>query len=68
MSGDRDIIRLEHTLKIFYAIPNSNLFIMPGATHYGSVEKRELFNQVVSDFLNRPFSKRSTVELLTQKH
>lgn len=68
MSGDRDIIRLEHSLKIFYAIPNSNLFVMPGATHYGSAEKPELFNQVVSDFLNRPFSKKSTVELLTQKH
>lgn len=68
ISGDRDVIRLEHSLKIFYNIANANLFIMPGATHYGSVEKPELFNWVVSDFFNRPFSKISTVDLLIRKH
>lgn len=68
MSGDRDIIRLEHSIKIFNNIPNSNLFVMPGATHYGTVEKPELFNLVLSDFLNRPFSKVSTVDLITGKH
>lgn len=68
ISGDRDVIRLEHSLKIFYNITNANLFIMPGATHYGSVEKPELFNWVVSDFFNRPFSKVSTVDLFTRRH
>jgi pimeloyl-ACP methyl ester carboxylesterase len=68
MSGDRDAIRLEHSIKIFYNIPNSNLFIMPGATHYGTVEKPELFNLALLDFLNRPFRKVSTVDLLTGKH
>ena len=68
MSGDRDAIRLEHSIKIFNSIPNSNLFIMPGATHFGSIEKPELFNLVLLDFLNRPFSKVSTVDLFTRKH
>ena len=68
MSGDRDAIKLEHSIKIFYNIPNSNFFVMPGATHYGTVEKPELFNMVLSDFLNRPFSKISTVDLITRKH
>lgn len=68
MSGDRDAIRLEHTLDIYYAIPNSNLFIMPGASHFGSREKPELFNLVLMDFFNKPFSKRSTVEIFTGKH
>src|SRR6476646_7085619 len=68
MSGDRDAIRLEHSIKIFNNIPNSNLFVMPGATHYGTVEKPELFDLVLLDFLNRPFSKVSTVDLLTGKH
>ena len=68
MSGDRDAIRLEHSMKIFNNIPNSNFFVMPGATHYGTVEKPELFNMVLSDFLNRPFSKVSTVDLITRKH
>jgi pimeloyl-ACP methyl ester carboxylesterase len=68
MSGDRDAIRLEHSIKIFNNIANSNFFVMPGATHYGTVEKPELFNLVLLDFLNRPFSKVSTVDLLTGKH
>ena len=68
MSGDRDAIKLEHSIKIFNNIPNSNLFVMPGATHYGTVEKPELFNMVLLDFLNRPFSKVSTVDLITGKH
>jgi len=68
MSGDRDVIRLEHSIKIFYNIPNSNFFVMPGATHFGSHEKPELFDLVLLDFLNRPFSKVSTVDLFTGKH
>lgn len=68
MTGDRDVIRLEHSIKLFNNIPNSNLFVMPGATHFGSVEKPELFNLVLADFLNRPFSKVSTVDLITGKH
>ena len=68
MSGDRDVIRLEHSIKIFNNIANSNFFVMPGATHFGSYEKPELFNMVLSDFLNKPFSKVSTVDLITGKH
>lgn len=68
MSGDRDVIRLEHSVKIFNNIPNSNFFVMPGATHFGTVEKPELFNLVLSDFLNRPFSKTSTIDLIIGKH
>jgi pimeloyl-ACP methyl ester carboxylesterase len=68
MSGDRDAIRLEHSIKMFNNIPNSNLFVMPGATHFGSIEKPELFNLVLLDFFNRPFSKVSTVDLFTRKH
>lgn len=67
MSGDRDAIRLEHTLAIFKEITNSNLFIMPGATHFGAYEKQDLFNMVVMDFFNKPFSKVSTVDIFTGK-
>ncbi len=67
MTGDRDVIRLEHTLKIFYNIENSNLFVMPGASHFGSYQKPALFNQVAMDFFNEPFSKLSTYEIMTQK-
>lgn len=67
MTGDRDAIRLEHSLKIFYSIPNANLFVMPGASHFGSYQKPELFNKILLDFLNNPFSKLSTVEIMTGK-
>ena len=67
MSGDRDVIRLEHSISIFNNIPNSNLFVMPGATHFGTVEKPDLYNMIMMDFLNRPFSKVSTVDLIMGK-
>ncbi|MCD0467340.1 alpha/beta fold hydrolase [Flavobacterium sp. ENC] len=67
MSGDRDAIRLEHSIKIFDNIPNSNFFVMPGATHFGSYEKPDLFNMVLLSFFNDPFKKTSTVELFTAK-
>jgi pimeloyl-ACP methyl ester carboxylesterase len=68
ITGDRDAIRLEHSIEIFNNIANANLFVMPGATHYGSIEKPELFNLVLMDFFNRPFSKVSTVDLFTRRH
>jgi len=68
MSGDRDAIRLEHSIKIFNNIVNSNLFVMPGATHYGASQKPELFNLVLLDFLHYPFSKVSTVDVIRGKY
>ena len=67
MSGDRDAIRLEHSIEIFNNIENSNLFVMPGATHFGSYEKTELFNMVLSSFFNEPFKKTSTVDIFKGK-
>jgi len=67
MTGDRDAVRLEHSIRIFQSIPNSNLFVMPGATHYGSYQKPQLFNTVLFDFFNSPFSKQSTVDILSRK-
>ncbi|MNQ28912.1 3-oxoadipate enol-lactonase 2 [compost metagenome] len=67
MSGDRDVIRLEHSIKIFNNIENSNFFVMPGATHFGAYEKPELFNLVLMSFFNDPFKKTSSVELFTGK-
>lgn len=62
MSGDRDAIKLQHTIEIFKNIENSNLFIMPGATHFGGYEKADLFHNVVNDFFTKPFSKISTLD------
>lgn len=54
MSGDRDAISLKHTINIFQHIPNSQLFVMPGATHYGAYEKPSLFNIILSGFFDIP--------------
>lgn len=64
MSGDRDAIKLEHSVKIFQNIPKANLFIMPGATHFGSYEKPDLFNKVLEDFFEKPFSIKATTDIL----
>ena len=55
MSGDRDLIRLEHILKMFQNIPNSQLCILPGASHGGSWEHKELFLTLMNNFFNKPF-------------
>jgi pimeloyl-ACP methyl ester carboxylesterase len=60
MAGDRDVIRPEHTLKIFQHIPNAHMAILPGATHGGSWDKQELFLQMLDDFFLKPFSKPDT--------
>jgi pimeloyl-ACP methyl ester carboxylesterase len=67
MAGDRDAIREEHTVKIFQSIPNSQLCIVPGATHFEYGEKPELFFQIVFDFFDKPFTKPSTVEMIMKQ-
>lgn len=64
MTGDRDVIRLEHSLEMFYNIKRSNLFVMPGATHFGSYEKPKLFFQVLDGFFTQPFSTTSTYDII----
>ncbi|WP_422362175.1 alpha/beta fold hydrolase [Reichenbachiella sp.] len=64
MTGDRDVIRLEHSLEVFYNIKKSNLFVMPGATHFGSYEKPELFFKVLDNFFTQPFTTTSTYDII----
>jgi pimeloyl-ACP methyl ester carboxylesterase len=52
VAGDRDIIKTEHTVLIFSNIPKSQLWIIPGGTHFAPVEKHELFNSTVNEFLH----------------
>ena len=55
IAGDRDIIRPEHTLKIFQHTPNSHLCIIPGTTHGASWEKKDLFLSILDDFFEDKF-------------
>ncbi len=66
MGGDRDVIRPEHLLKMFQHIPNSHLCILPGSTHGGAWEKKEMFLQIMNDFFNQPFKMPDTKEWFTE--
>ena len=53
--GDDDLMSVEHSAALFRAIPNSELAVVPGASHAVVIEKPELLNRIVLDFLeNEP--------------
>jgi pimeloyl-ACP methyl ester carboxylesterase len=56
MAGDRDVIRPEHTVKLFQSIKNSQLCILPGSTHGASWDKEELFLNLLYEFFDKPFT------------
>ena len=52
LTGDRDgFIRLNHTIELYESIPNSQLCVIPGATHGVPSEKPELLNKIIKEFL-----------------
>ncbi len=54
ISGDRDAIRLEHTLEIYHALPDAELCVLPGTDHGTFSGRPEWLNPIISDFLDRP--------------
>jgi len=52
MSGDNDWIKLEHTIDLFRAVPGAQLCVVPGTTHLLLLEKPELVNRLIIDFLS----------------
>jgi pimeloyl-ACP methyl ester carboxylesterase len=63
MAGDRDVIRDEHTLQIFHALPKAHLCIFPGATHMIAWQNAELFNRTVEKFFRELFTRPDTKDL-----
>jgi pimeloyl-ACP methyl ester carboxylesterase len=53
VAGDKDEIRIGHTVKIFESIPNAQLFIVPGTSHYVLSENAKVFNAAALKFLNQ---------------
>jgi pimeloyl-ACP methyl ester carboxylesterase len=56
ISGDRDAITLEHTLKIFHALPLAELCVLPGTDHATFSGRSLWLNPIVHAFLDRPLS------------
>jgi pimeloyl-ACP methyl ester carboxylesterase len=55
MAGDKDLIRLEHSVEIFQNIPKAHLCIMPGETHYTPASNPDYFNQIAEKFITDPY-------------
>jgi pimeloyl-ACP methyl ester carboxylesterase len=53
MAGDQDMIRPEHTLKIFQSIPSAFLCIFPDSNHGVCQQHPELFNETVLRFFRK---------------
>ncbi|MDR3652048.1 MAG: alpha/beta hydrolase [Paludibacter sp.] len=53
MAGDRDIIKPEHTLKIFQSLPNSSMCIFPDSYHNVCQQHPKLFNDIVLNFFTK---------------
>lgn len=53
MAGDRDIIKAEHTLKIFQSIPSASLCIFPDSNHGVCQQHPKLFNETVLNFFKK---------------
>ena len=54
MGGDRDMVRLEHLLETFRALPRAQLAILPGTVHATLIERPEWFMDIVNAFLAEP--------------
>jgi pimeloyl-ACP methyl ester carboxylesterase len=54
MAGDRDQIRIEHTLEIFRALPRAELLIVPDSGHNVFNERPQLVQRAVLAFLDKP--------------
>jgi pimeloyl-ACP methyl ester carboxylesterase len=51
--GDDDLPTLEHTVSLYRSIPNSELAVVPGASHAVLMEKADVMNRLVLDFLTK---------------
>ena len=57
ISGDKDIIREEHSVEIYQNIPNAQLCILPGETHFTPATDPALFNLIAGKFIKEPFTR-----------
>ena len=51
MVGDDDEVTLEHAVDFYRGLPNGELAVVPGTSHGLLVEKPDLCNRIIVDFL-----------------
>ena len=57
IAGDHDIININMTVTLFNSLPNSQLYIVPGASHVVLIEQPKQLNNLILEFLKTPFRK-----------
>ena len=55
--GDHDLIPIEHTTKIYQAIPQAYLWVVPNSGHGTLIEHTDDFNKLVDEFFQKPYHK-----------
>jgi len=53
MAGDKDMIRAEHTLKIYQSLSSASLCIFPDSYHHALIQHPALFNETVMTFFSK---------------
>ncbi|MDQ0576666.1 alpha/beta fold hydrolase [Agromyces albus] len=49
--GDDDLVRLDHTVALYEALPAGRLCVLPGASHTVVIERPQLVAAIIEDFL-----------------
>ncbi len=51
MRGDDDIVKVEHSAALAATLPDAQLAVVPGTSHMALLEKPDLVNQLILEFL-----------------
>jgi pimeloyl-ACP methyl ester carboxylesterase len=52
MQGDDDIVKVEHSATLAATLPDAQLAVIPGTSHMAPLEKPDLVNRLILDFLS----------------
>jgi pimeloyl-ACP methyl ester carboxylesterase len=52
MQGDDDIVKVEHSATLAATLPDAQLAVIPGSSHMATLEKPDLVNRLILDFLS----------------
>jgi pimeloyl-ACP methyl ester carboxylesterase len=54
VSGEKDIIPIEHATEIFKALPKGQFLVLPGTGHHTFKSAANTLNPIISSFINAP--------------
>lgn len=63
ISGDDDLISLEHTVSLYRAVPEARLAVIPGASHACFMERPELVAGMILEFIEDPVAPKTMLPI-----